>query len=85
MPSDITNFALKCDICLQYRESNTKQPLQSHQYPDRPCQVAGTGVFTFDNKDYLVMVDYFNRYLEVDLILSMTRISLIRKAKTIFA
>ena len=46
MTSDITDFALKCDICLQYRASNTKQPLQSHQIPDRPWQVTGTDVFT---------------------------------------
>ena len=53
MTSDITDFVLKCDICLQYRASNTKQPLQSHQIPDRPWQVAGTDVFTFDNNDPL--------------------------------
>ena len=85
MTSDITDFVLKCDICLQYRASNTKQPLQSHQIPDRPWQVAGTDVFTFDNKDYLVTVDYFSRYFEVDLLPTTTSISIIRKLKTIFA
>ena len=85
MTSDITNFVLKCDICHQYRASNTKQPLQSHQIPDRPWQVAGTDVFTFDNKDYLVTLDYFSRYFEVDLLPTTTSISIIRKLKTIFA
>ena len=85
MTSDITGFVLKCDICLQYRASNTKQLLQSHQIPDRPWQVAGTDVFTFDNKDYLVTVDYFSRYFEVDLLPTTTSISIIRKLKTIFA
>ena len=85
MTSDITEFVLKRDICLQYRASNTKQPLQSHQIPDRPWQVAGTDVFTFDNKDYLVTVDYFSRYFEVDLLPTTTSISIIRKLKTIFA
>ena len=80
MTSDITEFVLKCDICLQYRASNTKQPLQSHQIPDRPWQVAGTDVFTFDNKDYLVTVDYFSRYFEVDLLPTTTSISIIRNS-----
>ena len=85
MTSDITDFVLKCDICLQYRASNMKQPLQSQQIPDRPWQVAGTNVFTFDSKDYLVTVDYFSRCFEVDLLPTTTSISMIRKLKTIFA
>ena len=85
MTSDITDCVLKCDIHLQYRASSTKQPLQSHQIPDRPWQVAVTDVFTFDNKDYLVTVDYFSRYFEVDLLPTTTSISIIRKLKTIFA
>ena len=42
-------------------------------------------MFTFDNKDYLVMVDYFSRYFEVDLLPTTTSISIIQKLKTIFA
>ena len=32
MTSDITDFVLKCDICLQYRASNTKQPLEEWNF-----------------------------------------------------
>ena len=42
-------------------------------------------MFTFDNKDYLVTVDYFSRYFEVDLLPTTTSISIIQKLKTIFA
>ena len=54
MTADITDYVLNCNVCLQYRLSNIKEPLVSHEIPDRPWQVAGTDVFTFDNKDYLV-------------------------------
>lgn len=59
MTSDITDYVLSCNICLQYRQSNTKEPLVSHEIPDLPWQVAGTDVFTFDHKDYLVTLDHF--------------------------
>ena len=36
MSSDITDYVLKCDICLKHRNSNTKEPLKSHPIPDRP-------------------------------------------------
>lgn len=85
MTSDITDYVLSCSICLQYRQSNAKEPLVSHEVPDRPWQVAGTDVFTFDNKDYLVTVDYFSHFFEVDLLPNTTSTTIIRKFKAIFA
>ena len=85
MTADITSHVLNCNVCLQYRKSNTKEPLVSHKIPDRPWQVVGTDVFAWDNKDYLVTVDYFSRYFEVDLLSSTSSISIIRKLKVIFS
>jgi hypothetical protein len=42
-------------------------------------------VFTWENDDYLVTVDYFSRYFEVDLLTSSKSVSIIRKLKVIFS
>lgn len=85
MTGDITDFVLKCDICLQYRQSNANEPLHPHEVPDRPWQVVCTDVFTWDGNDYLLTVDAFSTYFEVDLLNSTSSISIIRKLKVIFS
>ena len=34
--------------------------------PDRPSQRVATDIFTFENRDYLVLVDYFSNFIELD-------------------
>ena len=40
--------------------------MKPHEIPDRPWQKVGTDLFTVDNKQYLVTVDYYSCYFEVD-------------------
>ncbi len=79
---EIENITSKCLICLTYRPSNTKEPMISHKIPDRPWQVIATRLFTWNNEDYLVTVDYYSRYFELDKLHSNAVIS---KLKAYFA
>ena len=65
MSSQITDLILNCDICLDHRDSNAKEPLVPHEIPSYSWQVVGTDLFTLDDKDYVVVVDYLSRYFEV--------------------
>ena len=53
--------------------------MKPHEIPDRPWQKVGTDLFTVDNKQYLVTVDYYSRYFEVDELTSTTSNAIIRK------
>uniref|UniRef100_A0A8C2HNG3 Gypsy retrotransposon integrase-like protein 1 n=1 Tax=Cyprinus carpio TaxID=7962 RepID=A0A8C2HNG3_CYPCA len=85
MGKEIENIVRKCSICLTYRPSNTKEPMISHKVPDRPWQVVATNLFTWSNEDYLVTVDYYSRYFELDKLSSTTSTAVIDKLKAAFA
>lgn len=63
--SGITELVSNCNVCLKHRYSNPKQPFQSHPVPDYPWQVIATDLFLWDNKDFLIVTDYYSRHFEV--------------------
>ena len=40
----------------------------SHDIPDRPWAKVGTDLFAKDGRDYLITVDYYSNFWEVDLL-----------------
>ena len=53
MNAEITEFVQKCDTCLAYQSSQTKEPLIYHEVPSRPWEKVGTDIFMLDDKSYL--------------------------------
>ena len=41
------------------------EPLLKHEIPDQPWVKIGAGLFLFNNKDYVIVVDYTSKFLEV--------------------
>lgn len=66
MAKQIKDKISKCSICLQYETNATKEPLLSHEVPQRPWEKVGVDIFTFKDHDYLITVDYFSGYFEID-------------------
>ena len=81
MSKQITDHVLKCDVCLTHRNSNAKEPLIPHVFPDRPYQKIGTDLFYYDGKNYLLTIDYYSRFFEVDLLQDTRSATVIRKLK----
>ena len=65
MSAHIAEMIQDCDVCLERRYSNPKEPLTQHKVPLYPWQVVGSDLFTWDGQDYVVVVDYYSRYFEV--------------------
>lgn len=53
--------------------------------PNRPWAEVGTGLFTFDNKDYLITVDYHSNFWEIDYLTDTKSVTDIRELKAHFA
>ncbi len=85
MGKEIKALVESCSICQERRNSTQKEPMISHPIPEQPWQVIATDLFTWNNSDYIVVVDYYSRYFEVEKITSLTSNTVIQKLKAMFA
>ncbi|KAL6471840.1 hypothetical protein MHYP_G00204900 [Metynnis hypsauchen] len=85
MGKEIEALVGSCSICQERRNSAQKEPMISHPIPERPWQVIATDLFTWNNNDYIVAVDYYSRYFEVEKITSLTSKTVIQKLRAMFA
>lgn len=54
----------KCNICSQHRAEH-REPLLTSPVQERPWQRVSTDLFFWEKDTYLLIVDYFSRYIEV--------------------
>lgn len=85
MSSDLKALVSQCDSCLRVRETPTKEPLKSHDFHLRPWSRVAADICHFDNRDLLVVVDYFSNYIEVARLRNLTSKVVIREMQDIFA
>ena len=65
--------------------SQQEEPIKSTTMPTRPWQQVATDLFTQRNVDYLLYVDYYSRYFEVEALSNTRSHTVITKTKEIFA
>ena len=82
MVKQITDYVLKCTTCLKHRMSNANEPMISHPFPERPFQKIGTDIFTHDGTNYLITIDYYSRFFEIDKLPDTRAETVIRKLST---
>ena len=66
MADDIKQFISKCETCRKYEISNQKEPLMPHEAPSLPWEKVGVDLFSIDGKNYMVTVDYYSNFWELD-------------------
>lgn len=72
MMKDIEEFILRCTICQQYSKANKEQPLKPHKISELPWNKIGLDFAKIKNKDYLMIVDYFSKFVIVNEMTSKT-------------
>ena len=85
MSAQLDDLIESCPVCNAMRPSQAKEPLISHQIPDRPWKKIATDIFTWSDRHFMVTVDYYSRFFEIDELNSLTSGTVIRKLKAIFA
>lgn len=73
MSQRITEIVSSCDVCKTHQKRQTKEPLHPHKVPERPWQKIGVDLFTFGQQEYLLLVDYYSKFIEVEWLRSDTR------------
>jgi hypothetical protein len=66
MHSDIEAVVRNCRICQEMQNNNPKEPLASTPIPDRPWSLLAADLFELDGEHYLVIVDHYSGFIEVE-------------------
>ncbi|XP_053402903.1 uncharacterized protein K02A2.6-like [Mercenaria mercenaria] len=85
MFNDIKQRVMECPVCLEHRSENVKEPMIQTPLPDRPWQTVATDIFTWQGKDFIVLVDYYSRYFELSQLTSTRAQNIIQKLKSYFS
>ena len=81
MDKAIEQLVKSCSICNQNKPQQPFQPLKPHPTPSRPWQRIGVDIFTFHRKNYLISVDFYSGWFEIDLLNEMLTTTVITKLK----
>ncbi len=79
---DIENLIAKCDTCQKYQPNQNQEPTLHHNIPPTPWWKLGSDLYHINNKDYLIIVDYFSKYPIVAQLSTLTSSSVVKAFKT---
>jgi len=85
MLSDIESFIAGCSVCMKYSRANTQEPLINHTIPEIPFNKVGVDIAEKAGINYLVVFDYFSRWIEIVKLNGKTSFDIINKLKDIFS
>ena len=60
-------------------------PLRTSDLPEEPWSVVGTDLFEYNSKDFLLVADYFSRWIEVLEVYRKTTEAVVRDMEVIIA
>ncbi|XP_054279149.1 uncharacterized protein K02A2.6-like [Macrosteles quadrilineatus] len=85
MNSQISDVISKCETCILNANSNVKEPLMPHKVPKLPWDKVGIDIFFFEDKKFLLVVDYLSKYVEVVILQNMTSVYVVNSLKSVFS
>lgn len=75
-----------CFVCQKYGASQPSEPLKPHEIPAVPWYRVGCDLFELNGVHYLLVVDYYSKYVELEILNhNTTSHNIINKLKNIFA
>ena len=85
MSSELRHLVETCETCQKFSAGQPKETLKSHEMPSRPWEKVATDLFTYNNKEFLITVDYYSNFWELDELSTTTSPAVISKLKRHFA
>jgi len=85
MSRDIRQYVQACHVYATYPDKQPPETLRRHEAPERPWQKVASDIFTFCDRNYLVTVDCFSNFIEVDYLPDTLSKTVITELKLQFA
>lgn len=80
----IENLINSCEECNKFQRSNKKEPIIQHEIPLRSFEKVGCDILEFNGKNYLVVMDYFSKWISCKYLSSKNSSTVISKFIEIF-
>jgi len=85
LTKDIEKEVLSCSVCNSMRPHQQKEPLHLHDIPELPWSSVATDIFEWKGQHYLVLVDSYSGWFEIELLRDLSSSTVITKLKRHFA
>ena len=85
MTKEIKEMITNCPQCREHRPSQRSEPLKPTKLPERAWQKIGVDLCSHGRSEYLVTVDYYSKWIEVQKLHSTTAKAVIGKLAKLFA
>ena len=85
MNADIERIVKNCELCIKYQNNQQRKHMISHTVLNERFLKVGIDIMTFQAKDYLVIVDYYSKYPELQCLSDKTASTIIEQCKSVFA
>ena len=66
MSQQIEHLVQDCALCQQYQNKQHCETMKSTPHPDLPWTQVASDLFEFEGEQYLLIVDYYSRYITTD-------------------
>ena len=84
MSKEIENLVRNCTTCCK-TQVQFAEPLITTNFPKLPWQRVGTDLFEYKGTQYVLVIDYFSRYIEIAKLSSTSSDAIITHLKSMFA
>lgn len=85
MSQEIKQVADTCEACQQSKPKNQKETLKQHEEGTTPWNKIGIDLFEIDKRIYMVTIDYYSNFIEIEYMSSTTTSSVVTVLKKQFA
>ncbi|KAK2564593.1 Retrovirus-related Pol polyprotein from transposon 17.6 [Acropora cervicornis] len=81
MNEDVEDYVSKCTVCSSQPVQQGKEPLICHELSNRPWEKIAVDLFYLNGTEFVVTVDYYSSFFEVDKLRSKTAEEVVKKLK----
>ena len=85
MSADFCQVCDVCGVCAQFQVEKPKEPMKLHTVPELPWATISVDLFQLEGKNYIVMVDHYSDFIELDYLKNTTANVVIKAMKKNFA
>ena len=79
--AEVKDFVFKCSICQSFQPEQSGEDLQPHEMPSRSWSKVGADLFELGQQNFLILVDYWSSYFEVQELKRITSTTVITACK----